>query len=81
MNAFLLQRLHSFKFFYFFALSFALFVISCKQQSGKASETVNPADTIKPDDNRFTPVVLTAEGALDEPMNFEVVERRKGFYQ
>lgn len=27
----------------------------------------------RPDDNRFTPVVLTPEGALDEPMVFEVL--------
>jgi cytochrome c len=79
MNAFLLKRMHSFKLFYLFALSFSLFVISCKQQSGKASEIVNPADTIKPDDNRFTPVVLTPEGALDEPMNFEVVKDGRVF--
>ncbi|HEV3251879.1 MAG TPA: PQQ-dependent sugar dehydrogenase, partial [Puia sp.] len=28
---------------------------------------------LKPDENRFIPVSLTAEGALDEPMNFEVL--------
>ncbi len=28
----------------------------------------------KPDDNRFTPVVLTPEGALDEPMVFQVMK-------
>lgn len=28
----------------------------------------------KPEDNRFTPVVLTAEGALDEPMMFQVAD-------
>ncbi len=33
----------------------------------------------KPDDNRFTPVTLTAEGALDEPMNFEVLKDGKVF--
>jgi cytochrome c len=30
----------------------------------------------KPEDNRFTPVVLTPEGSLDEPMMFEVAEDR-----
>lgn len=32
------------------------------------------ADTRKPDDNRFTPVVLTQTGDFDEPMNFEVLK-------
>src|SRR5450631_930321 len=80
MNAFLQQRLPSFNFFYLFALSFSLLVVSCNQQSGKSAGMVNnPADTIKPDDNRFTPVVLTAEGALDEPMNFEIVKDGRVF--
>ncbi len=48
------------------------FTVSCNQ---KASETtVTNTDTVKPDDNRFTPVKLTAEGDLDEPMNFEVLK-------
>ena len=34
-------------------------------------------DTKKPDDNRFTPVVLTEEGAFDEPLNFEVLKDGK----
>jgi cytochrome c len=55
-----------------FAILFCLFAISCRQQSGIRLE--NPADTLKPDDNRFTPVTLTTEGALDEPMNFEVLK-------
>src|SRR4051812_993068 len=33
-----------------------------------------PESTAKPEDNRFTPVVLTAEGALDEPMMFQVAD-------
>src|SRR5688500_6971117 len=35
--------------------------------------------TAKPEDNRFTPVVLTAEGALDEPMMFQVAEDHSVF--
>ncbi len=80
MNAFLRQRMHSIRFIHFFALGLSLFFLCCKQQSGKSSEIrINPADTIKPDDNRFTPVALTAEGALDEPMNFEVVKDGRVF--
>lgn len=45
------------------------------------------ADTIKPEDNRFIPVVLTPEASLDEPMMFQVakdesvyiIERKGGF--
>jgi cytochrome c len=32
-------------------------------------------DLQKPDENRFTPVTLTPEGALDEPMMFEVADK------
>ena len=40
---------------------------SCKQKQS--------ADGVaKPDDNRFTPVVLTQTGDFDEPMNFEVLK-------
>src|SRR4030095_11492367 len=51
---------------------FYLSAVSCRQQHGENGLTA--ADTVKPDDNRFTPVTLTAEGALDEPMNFEVLK-------
>ncbi len=54
------------------AFAICLFTVSCKQP--QSDEEVNPADTVKPDDNRFTPVTLTSEGALDEPMNFEVLK-------
>ena len=37
------------------------------------------SDTQKPDENRFTPVVLTAEGDFDEPMTFEVLKDGKVF--
>ena len=33
----------------------------------------------KPEDNRFTPVILTPEGALDEPMMFEVADENSVF--
>lgn len=33
----------------------------------------------KPEDNRFTPVALTTEGALDEPMMFEVFDSNTVF--
>jgi len=38
-----------------------------------------PGDTQKPDDNRFTPVVLTQTGDFDEPMNFEVTKDGRVF--
>src|SRR5260221_13834393 len=41
---------------------------SCSQKENSA------ADTKKPDDNRFTPVVLTQDGDFDEPLNFEVLK-------
>lgn len=36
-------------------------------------------DRKKPDDNRFTPVVLTPEGSLDEPMMFQVANSGEVF--
>jgi cytochrome c len=66
------QRFPLFRLLSLIALSTCLFTSSCKQQQTGAE--INPADTIKPDDNRFTPVTLTAESALDEPMNFEVLK-------
>ena len=51
------------------------FIVSCKQK--ERSDSL--ADTKKPDDNRFTPVVLTTEGDFDEPMNFEVLKDGKVF--
>ena len=50
-----------------------LFLLSACQQEQP------PQEVKKPDDNRFTPVVLTAEGDLDEPMNFEVLKDGKVF--
>lgn len=37
------------------------------------SLTVAPSEPSTPETNRFTPVVLTPEGALDEPMVFQVL--------
>jgi cytochrome c len=60
------------------ALSLFLFMIllSCNQ---KPADVIAKSDTKKPDDNRFTPVVLTADGAFDEPMNFEVLKDGRVF--
>ncbi len=54
----------------FFALT-CVALFSCHQTG------TTTADTKKPDDNRFTPVVLTADGDLDEPLNFEVLKDGK----
>jgi cytochrome c len=52
---------------YVLSATACLLLFACRQ--------TNPtADTKKPDDNRFTPVVLTEEGAFDEPLNFEVLK-------
>jgi cytochrome c len=61
---------------------FFIFLSSCSEKSEE-----KPASAEKPEDNRFTPVVMTAEGALDEPMMFQVagdgmiyiIERKGGF--
>lgn len=52
----------------FFAATCVVF-FSCSQKSGPSA-----SDTKKPDDNRFTPVVLTQTGDFDEPLNFEVLK-------
>ena len=80
MNAILNIRLFYLNSFHFFALALCAFFLSCNQQAEKTKETTSsPADTVKPDENRFTPISLTAEGALDEPMNFEVVQDGRVF--
>ena len=65
-------RFPLFRSVFLFILLSSLLNFSCKQPQTTAE--INPADTVKPDDNRFTPVALTAPGALDEPMNFEVLK-------
>jgi cytochrome c len=72
MNADCCPQFPLFRLFCLFLFCGSLLTLSCKQES--LDSEFNPADTIKPDDNRFTPVTLTAEGALDEPMNFEVLK-------
>ncbi|WP_276371711.1 PQQ-dependent sugar dehydrogenase [Chryseolinea sp. H1M3-3] len=42
-------------------------------------EQVQKVSVLKPEDNRFTPVILTPEGALDEPMMFEVADENSVF--
>lgn len=56
--------------------SMILLATSCKDKAGTTSTTA-AADTVKPDENRFTPVALTPDDALDEPMNFEVLKSGK----
>lgn len=56
-----------------FLLAFAcVMFFSCKQKQ-------SADNTAKPDDNRFTPVVLTQTGDFDEPMNFEVTKDGRVF--
>lgn len=56
-----------------FILTFAcVMFFSCKQKQ-------SADNTAKPDDNRFTPVVLTQTGDFDEPMNFEVTKDGRVF--
>ncbi|MEO8712374.1 MAG: hypothetical protein ABI405_09645 [Parafilimonas sp.] len=55
-------------------LGLLMILVSCNQKKSAAV-----ADTKKPDDNRFTPVVLTAQGDFDEPLNFEVLKNGKVF--
>jgi cytochrome c len=45
-----------------------VFLFSCE------SPETPESDLSKPEDNRFTPVALTPEGSLDEPMMFEVTD-------
>jgi cytochrome c len=73
MHSHCLRRIPFFRLFILITLSASLLNFSCRPASQTNSE-INPADTVKPDENRFTPVTLTAEGALDEPMNFEVMK-------
>ena len=49
--------------------------MSCSVKDERAQEN----SPVKPEDNRFTPVTLTPEGALDEPMMFEVADENSVF--
>ncbi|HYG01261.1 MAG TPA: PQQ-dependent sugar dehydrogenase [Chryseosolibacter sp.] len=53
------------------------FVLGCSRPEGE--ESTQPDDGSRPDDNRFTPVVVTPEGALNEPMVFEVVNDKVAY--
>jgi cytochrome c len=46
---------------------------------GRGDSGEKPASTAKPEDNRFSPVILTPEGALDEPMMFEIAHDHSVF--
>src|SRR4030095_5416481 len=55
---------------------FALIMgVSCSQPREESQEDSGA----KPEDNRFTPVILTPEGTLDEPMMFEVADENSVF--
>ncbi|HEX8039872.1 MAG TPA: PQQ-dependent sugar dehydrogenase, partial [Chryseosolibacter sp.] len=56
-----------------------LALVSCNTGSERAGTVSEVADTTRPEDNRFTPVVLTPEGSLDEPMMFQVLEDGTAF--
>jgi cytochrome c len=76
MNSFYCLRFRFPLIFCTLASLACVFNVSCKQEQ---AVEINPKDTVKPDDNRFTPVALTAPGALDEPMNFEVLKDGRVF--
>src|SRR5688572_32745896 len=52
-----------------------IIIVSCSDLKEEAQEDSG----MKPEDNRFTPVILTPEGALDEPMMFEVADENSVF--
>src|SRR6195952_871734 len=76
MNPDSCQRLRIFPLVSLIAFA-CLYTVSCTQKTSE--NAVSNTDTVKPDDNRFTPVKLTAEGDLDEPMNFEVLKDGRVF--
>lgn len=48
-------------------------VAGCNTNTREEGNFALASDTTKPEDNRFIPVTLTAEGSLDEPMMFQVL--------
>lgn len=52
---------------------FILGLLACNTKKRENNAVATAAGTAKPEDNRFIPVVLTPEGALDEPMMFQVL--------
>lgn len=67
-------------------LIFLMALTGCETGNDRDS-AASPSDTSKPEDNRFIPVSVTPEGALDEPMMFQllddgtafIIERKGGF--
>lgn len=53
--------------------------ISCDSKREKRDDHAFASDTTKPEDNRFTPVTLTPEGSLDEPMMFQLLDDGTAF--
>ena len=58
------------------ALAIVIFACSPDKQEKSQQGIIS---TAKPESNRFTPVPLTAEGALDEPMMFQVADDHSVF--
>src|SRR6187397_1079519 len=56
-----------------------LFVLIISVSCSQPREETQADSGMKPEDNRFTPVILTPEGALDEPMMFEVADENSVF--
>ena len=56
------------------AIAVLAIILSCcsRERSEQAQKKI--VSSAKPEDNRFMPVALTAEGALDEPMMFQVAD-------
>jgi cytochrome c len=53
-------------------------LFSCSPERSEQSQE-RIVSTAKPENNRFTPVTLTADGALDEPMMFQVADDHSVF--
>lgn len=51
-----------------------MLLTACNTGTQEQGADVVKSDTTKPDETRFTPVVLTKDGDFDEPMNFEVLK-------
>lgn len=62
-----------------FSLLGIIFFTACNTGTQEQGAEAAKSDTTKPDETRFTPVVLTKDGDFDEPMNFEVLKDGKVF--
>ena len=56
-----------------------IFVLIMSASCAQPREEAQADSGAKPEDNRFTPVTLTPEGALDEPMMSEVADENSVF--